>query len=600
MLRLFVLTLAMCACANGQFFGLATTADGSRVYFATPLRQKNTVQPPHGKIFQVDSAGLQLVLSREREEPPPPPYPTTPAQTNPYDLFSASVSADGKTVAASGRRDCAYGECIYQRVEGYTTTITAGGKSRDYPGSLHLSANGEWAFGGSSFGLYSHPAYLAHVTTGEEIPLLIPSEDGRNTFDTATAGRPVADDGTAVYSTGNEVVILGRAPTRRIAVGSIRVQTRGAVMDRSGKVIVFSACDRSIPCIESIRLVDDTPGGSSLLISDGYAPSVSDDGRTMLYLSNRTGKPQPRIFTFAGGIDRALPPDTAGIASAILSGDGSTVYAVTLGGRLIRITVATRVVQEVIPRTPYPDSYNNGSFPAPGKLWMLRGVGLTDLSFTADPPLPESLNGIRVSFAGLPARIQSVTPSAVTVLVPPAVVPGGGVPMEFASVSPSPFDAPLTNVQVARSAPEFLSIPGTGILVAAHQDWSGAISEDSPAGAGEVIHAYAVGLGDTSPAVAYGEAAPAREPFARTTTPMGCSFSFVGGGPPEFLFAGLAPNLAGVYQIDLRLPSPLPEDRLGIFCVWVELAAVGLILRPRSRFDRPCHNLLLSFPRGPR
>jgi hypothetical protein len=45
----------ICLSGHAQFFGLATAADGSRVYFATPLRQKNTTLPQHGKLFQVDS-----------------------------------------------------------------------------------------------------------------------------------------------------------------------------------------------------------------------------------------------------------------------------------------------------------------------------------------------------------------------------------------------------------------------------------------------------------------------------------------------------------------------------------------------------------------
>ena len=53
---LFIAVFSVSACA--QFLGLATPADGSRVYFATPLRQKDTTQPTYGKLFQVDNSGL--------------------------------------------------------------------------------------------------------------------------------------------------------------------------------------------------------------------------------------------------------------------------------------------------------------------------------------------------------------------------------------------------------------------------------------------------------------------------------------------------------------------------------------------------------------
>jgi hypothetical protein len=97
--------------------GLATPADGSRVYFATTLPQKNTTQPTHGQLFQVGPSGLQLFVSRDEVIPPPPVNPAQPVQTNPYDLFSASVSADGKATAVAGNRACRYGDCVYARLE---------------------------------------------------------------------------------------------------------------------------------------------------------------------------------------------------------------------------------------------------------------------------------------------------------------------------------------------------------------------------------------------------------------------------------------------------------------------------------------------------
>src|SRR6185437_12000867 len=102
---------------------------------------------------------------------------------------------------------------------------------------------------------------------------------------------------------------------------------------------------------DTIRLADPSGTGSSLLMEDGFAPSLSDDGRTLVYLANRA-KPQIHVYRF-GGISRQLGFDTAGIAQAIVSGDGSIIYAVTLGGRLVKINSTTGASQELIPRTPY-------------------------------------------------------------------------------------------------------------------------------------------------------------------------------------------------------------------------------------------------------
>ena len=146
MLRLIGCLFGICLCANGQCSGLAMPADGSRVYFTTTLRQKDTTQPTYGKLFQVDGSGLQLVLSRN-EVLPPTPTSNQGALTNAYDLNAASVSADGKVFAIAATRGCVGAETFCTRAEFFSTTITAAGQDRDFPGRLQVSANGAWAFG---------------------------------------------------------------------------------------------------------------------------------------------------------------------------------------------------------------------------------------------------------------------------------------------------------------------------------------------------------------------------------------------------------------------------------------------------------------------
>jgi uncharacterized protein (TIGR03437 family) len=276
-------------------------------------------------------------------------------------------------------------------------------------------------------------------------------------------------------------------------------------------------------------------------------------------------------------VSRQLGFDPDGIAQAIVSGDGSTIYAVTLGGRLLRVSATTGVFQELIPRTPYLGGTQ--SLLAPGKLTTLTGVGLTDLSFTADAPLPASLNGIRVSIQGQTTLIQSVSPNAITVVVPPTVQPDSGPdtsPVDVTLTSPSPFDGPHLDVLIAQYAPEFLSYPGVGTL-AVHQDWHAVVTQTDPGAPGEVIHLYAVGLGDTVPPVAYGQPAPASEPLARLKIPISCGNGNV-SNPVEILYQGLAPGLAGVYQIDLRIPTNASRQGIGLFCMWGGFGGGGPIL----------------------
>jgi uncharacterized protein (TIGR03437 family) len=349
-----------------------------------------------------------------------------------------------------------------------------------------------------------------------------------------------------------------------------------AVIDRAGATVVFAVCGLNV-C--SLRLADPAGSGSSLLIADGFAPSLSDDGKTLLYLSSRTGSPQLRVANLNGGltVDRQLGFEVGGIATAILSGDGSTVYAVTKSGRLQKISVATRAVQELIPRTAYLTS---ASTLAPGKLVALAGGGLTDLAFTASPPLPDSLNGVSITIQGVKARILSVAPDAIMAVVPPDLTPSANAsvtsPVEITLASSSPFDdSPRLALNIAPFAPEFITGAGNQ-LIAAHQDWSGLVTADNPAHPGEALHAYGLGLGPTSPAVPYGAAAPGLEPFARLTTPFSCDVSNIPSRPVEIFFQGLAPNLTAVYQFDFRIPPDTPNGNFGLYCLQGGISGGGL------------------------
>src|SRR5439155_20486186 len=214
-------------------------------------------------------------------------------------------------------------------------------------------------------------------------------------FQVATSGRPIANDGTAVFSDHEAVVILQGARTVRIPTQN-HDQPNDAVIDASAQTIVYSvsanvstngASSPSGP--KSLHVVDAATGESTMIAPDGYAPSLSDDGSTVLYLSGRDGPPQAWLIQTDGSGDRQLTQDTLGITRAILSGDGSVAYAVTVGGQLLRISIATGDVQELIPHTPF---INPRQLVVRGRLDTLRGAGLVESAVTAMPPLPYSLN----------------------------------------------------------------------------------------------------------------------------------------------------------------------------------------------------------------
>jgi uncharacterized protein (TIGR03437 family) len=463
------------------------------------------------------------------------------------------------------------------------TTINANGQSQDYPGLLKLSANGKWAFGGgsqSNVGFYQQIGYRVNLMTEEVSPISETDLKGPGFMYVASAGRPVANNGTAVFTAYSRGVYVLQG--NQVAVITSPGIASDAVIDAAGDTIVFASgqtCGDMSCAFQPNELRITSPGasGTELLVSGGYSPSLTDDGRQVLYLSDRSGAHQAYLVNTDGSGDRRLTNDPDGIGRAILSGDGMTAYAVTIAGRLIRITIAPATVAELIPASPFigvppptvPPYPASMPVLAPNKLVTFPGAGLVAKTTTAGAPLPASLDGVQVTIQGLATRIQEVQPSSVTVVVPPGVTPIQAALVQVDVPGPTPFEAASTAV-ITGFAPEFLPGPPAlyypNSILAAHQDWSGLVSAQSPARPGEVLHAYATGLGPTTPAVPYGEAAPGQEPFARLVSPLVCRDE---GGMTQvdIVFAGLAPGLAGVYQVDWQVPSGSAAGDFGLLCV---------------------------------
>jgi adhesin/invasin len=80
------------------------------------------------------------------------------------------------------------------------------------------------------------------------------------------------------------------------------------------------------------------------------------------------------------------------------------------------------------------------------------------------------------------------------------------------------------------------------------------ISAANPAKIGETIEMYLTGMGGVTPALLDGAPAPLAEPLARVTGPVAVT---IGGVPCEVAFSGLTPGLAGLYQLNIKIPAGL-------------------------------------------
>ena len=116
------------------------------------------------------------------------------------------------------------------------------------------------------------------------------------------------------------------------------------------------------------------------------------------------------------------------------------------------------------------------------------------------------------------------------------------------------------SLQSTAAAPGVAAL-ASGLANAQHVSDGSSITEASPAKPGEFVVLYLAGMGSTTVPVATGAAAPA-DPLAQTQAAPTITLN---SAPVSFLFSGLTPGLAGLYQIDLQVPA---DARMATFRWW--------------------------------
>ncbi len=190
---------------------------------------------------------------------------------------------------------------------------------------------------------------------------------------------------------------------------------------------------------------------------------------------------------------------------------------------------------------------------SPGGFVSLYGTGFGSTAATASSlPLKTTLAGVQVTINGILAPVYSVAVSPIAQIS--AIVPFG-VTGSTATIVVSVNQTKSNSVVVplAATAPGVFSVQAIGIGDAAIRHLNGTVvSAANPALRGEFVSIYLTGLGAVSPAVNDGVAAPAAEPLARITAPVAV---YIEGQTANVTFAGLTPTLAGLYQLNIQIPS---------------------------------------------
>jgi uncharacterized protein (TIGR03437 family) len=218
----------------------------------------------------------------------------------------------------------------------------------------------------------------------------------------------------------------------------------------------------------------------------------------------------------------------------------------------------------------------SGSQLAPGEI---ISIFATNLAFTTaqarEFPLPRELGGTSVTLGGVSLPLFYVSPGQINAQVPFEASPGSAA-LVVKQVGTNQESS--VTVTLAATAPGIF-VAADGVTALAVDAPSGRlITAENPAAAGSVVTLFASGLGAVNPPVASGAAGALQEPFNRTTQTVSVT---VGDRAAEVLFSGLAPGYAGLYQLNLRLPSPLPTGTVSIV-----ITAGAATSKPANLFAR--------------
>jgi len=195
---------------------------------------------------------------------------------------------------------------------------------------------------------------------------------------------------------------------------------------------------------------------------------------------------------------------------------------------------------------------------SPGEVITLYGSGMANGSpATASAPFPNSLGGTQVlitplnATTALNAPVYSVSATQISAVVP-YNIPNGTYEVAI-QVNNNGTLSNAVQAYIGSTSPGVFTIPtgGLGNGAILHADYT-LVSNTSPAKAGETVLIFLTGLGAVSPAVTAGAPAPSSPPLAQVTNVPDV---YIGGQLATVVFAGLAPGLGGLYQLNVTIPS---------------------------------------------
>jgi uncharacterized protein (TIGR03437 family) len=423
-------------------------------------------------------------------------------------------------------------------------------------GTLSLAINGYYEGGGNS--TLSQSVNVPYMFSNGAGVLNFPNNSSANFF---TGGQEF------VYFSPDGNFFFGGSPTGFDMILGVN----NASSDQS-----FGTCNGGSSCLYYQAGIDQdfSDLGNGYADLDGYYGSFNATSNGNIIAHERLADQEFYVsaygYTFA---DSFTPPVTGayvdnGYSVNYWVGDGGTVRIGEGIGPYLGLTVAFQAPTFTPSGSVYINPtgiVNAASFSpftsgvAPGEFITIFGNNLapstcgpcvvSTAQFDVNNAFPTMLNGVQVMIDGVAAPIYYVAPGQIAAIVP------SGNPYSIANVQVinNGDSSNVVSELINPTVPGIYTTASDGIGYGSIVDTNTGqiVTPSTPANPGDTVEVFATGLGTVYPTVADG-AAPPDSPLSYT---VGTITADVDGNDATVVFAGLAPTLAGLYQVNVTIPS---------------------------------------------